>query len=600
VAITRRQPALGGAPQARLSARSAGRRGLWGALVLVLWLGPASGADADTPDARAAPPGAPRVERPAAEAGTARGPSLASFRARRHTNAVKAGLAASGTALLWWGAWLRRRGRPHAFRRQRDALLLALGLASGLAWWNFGQFHFPKYVHPADVFHYYMGAKYFPELGYTGLYECVAIADLGVSRALAEHGARIRNLETNVLEPVGPVLDDPSRCLRRFTPQRWKAFRRDAHAFRSRLAPSVWRKLRTDHGYNGTPVWGILGSTLANTGPATPSRLLALALLDPVLLLVMWGCVAWAFGWRVLCVALLFWGTNHLGQFSWMGGSYLRQDWLAAAVAGICCLRRDRPTAGGFLLATSAFLRIFPALLLGGLALQAAARMLRRRRWTLSPSHGRAALGALLAAGILLPLSAVVAGGLGAWPAFVANSRLHVGTPLVNHVGLRTALSHDPASRAEQSFDSSADDPYTDWKAARRDTFARRRVVFAALVLAFAVLLARAAERHEDWGAAVLGIGLLPVAGEVTGYYYGILLGYAFLWPLRPGIGVALCALSCLSWLTVEIWHWTDSSLVATSLAATAFVLYATIATLRSPTPPHHQADAAAADVAAI
>jgi hypothetical protein len=566
-----------------MTARIPGRAGCWGALVLGLWLGAPPDAGANDRDWLGVEPGGPRVERPATAGRDEPGPSVRVFRARRHTNAVKAGLAMSGATLLLWGAWLRRRGRPDAFRRQRDALLLVLGLASGLAWWSFGQFHFPRYVHPADIFHYYMGAKYFPELGYTGLYECVAIADLDVGRAFAARNPRIRNLGTNFLEPIGPVLDDPARCVQRFTPQRWNAFRRDAHAFRSRLPPAVWRKLRTDHGYNGTPVWGILGSTLANTGPATPGRLLALALLDPVLLFVMWGCVAWAFGWRVLCVALLFWGTNHTAQFPWTGGSYLRQDWLAAAVAGICCLRRGRPTAGGFLLATSALLRLFPALLLGGLALQAAARMLRRRRWTLSPSHGRVVLGGLLAAAILLPLSAVVAGGFSAWPAFVANSRLHFDTPLLNHVGLRTALSYDSASRAELSFDAAADDPYADWKAARHDTFERRRALFAALVLAFAVLLALAAERREDWVAAVLGIGLLPVAGEVTGYYYGILLGYAFLWTLRPGIGVALCALAAFSWLAVEIWHWTDSSLVATSLVATAFVLYATIAILRTP-----------------
>jgi len=582
-----------------MSARNPGRARLGTALVLGLWLGASPDAGASDPDRLGVEPRGVHVEQPTTTGSDEPGPNLRVFRARRHANAVKAGLATGGAALLVWGAWLRRRGRPRAFRRQRDALLLALGLASGLAWWNFGQFHFPKYVHPADIFHYYMGAKYFPELGYTGLYECVAIADLDVSRAFAARSPRIRNLGTNLLEPVGPVLDDPARCIQRFTPERWSAFRRDAHAFRSRLPPAVWRKLRTDHGYNGTPVWGILGSTLANTGPATPGRLLALALLDPVLLLVMWGCVAWAFGWRVLCVALLFWGTNHTAQFPWTGGSYLRQDWLAAAVAGICCLRRDRPTTGGFLIATSALLRLFPALLLGGLALQAAARMGRSRRWTLSPAHRRVALGALLAPAILLPLSALVAGGLGAWPAFVANSRLHLDTPLVNHVGLRTALSHDPAFRAELSFVGAADDPYADWKAARRATFERRRAVFAAIVLAFAVLLALAVERHEDWVAAVLGIGLLPVAGEVTGYYYGILLGYAFLWPLRPGIGVALCAVSALSFLPIEIWHWTDTSLVATSLVATAFVLYATIAILRTPAAgPGHAAPEAAPDLA--
>lgn len=513
------------------------------------------------------------------------GGALLAIRGRHSANAIKAGLAAAGAALLLGGMVLGRRGRQSAFRQLRDGLLLWLGLISFLAGWNFLQFHHPHYLHPADIFHYYMGAKYFPELGYTRLYECVAVADLELGRAYAEKSPRIRNLETNRLEPVAPVLDHPARCRSHFTAERWKAFRRDAHHFRSHLPMRVWRKLRTDHGYNGTPAWGILGTTLANAGPATPGLLLALALLDPVLLLATGACIVWAFGWRVLCVALIFWGTNYPAQFGWTGGSFLRQDWLAATIAGVCCLRRDRPALGGFLLVTAAALRVFPLLLLGGLALQAATRILQQRRWTLSHSHRRGALGALLATAVLLVLSSITARGVGAWPAFVANSRVHLNTPLVNHMGLRTVLSHDRDARSELIFDGAAEDPFADWKASRRDTFAGRRVVFLAAVVAFALLLARATIAQPDWVAAVLGIGLLPIAGEVTGYYYGILLAYAFLCPMRPSIGFALCALSALSWLFVEMFHWTDEILVATSLAVVAFVVFAPIAILRGDEP---------------
>ena len=47
-----------------------------------------------------------------------------------------------------------------------------------LAYFNFGAFHFDGLrVHLWDMTHYYLGAKYFGELGYDGLYECIAVAD---------------------------------------------------------------------------------------------------------------------------------------------------------------------------------------------------------------------------------------------------------------------------------------------------------------------------------------------------------------------------------------------------------------------------------------
>src|SRR5262245_38610397 len=39
------------------------------------------------------------------------------------------------------------------------------------------RFGYPKYYHRWDQFHYYMGAKYFREMGYDGLYKCSVIAE---------------------------------------------------------------------------------------------------------------------------------------------------------------------------------------------------------------------------------------------------------------------------------------------------------------------------------------------------------------------------------------------------------------------------------------
>lgn len=139
--------------------------------------------------------------------------------------------------------------------------------------------------------------------------------------------------------------------------------------------------------------------------PAGSLPITFLRLLDPALLLLMWGCVCWAFGWRIACVAAVYWGTNYAAPFGWTGGGTLRQDWLACSVIGIALLRLCRTASAGCLL---------------GLA-------------------------------TLVPLSALGTGGFRSWSDFARNSRLHLDTPLANHVGLKTVLSYDREERTERA-----------------------------------------------------------------------------------------------------------------------------------------------------
>jgi len=133
--------------------------------------------------------------------------------------------------------------------------------------------------------------------------------------------------------PAAAALENAAACKRHFTPERWRSFSRDVAWFRSQLPLRRWKLTQTDHGYNGTPAWGLFGGLLAHSGPATDAQILALRLIDPLLLLLTWAAVGWTFGWRVLCVALLYWGTNYPAQYGWVGGSYLRQIEFAALPA---------------------------------------------------------------------------------------------------------------------------------------------------------------------------------------------------------------------------------------------------------------------------
>ena len=69
-------------------------------------------------------------------------------------------------------------------------------------------------------------------------------------------------------------------------------------------------------------------------------------------------------GARVAAVAILLWATNYPARFYWNGGAFLRMDWLFFLVAGISCLKKNRPGLGGFALGLATLLRIFPGAVL--------------------------------------------------------------------------------------------------------------------------------------------------------------------------------------------------------------------------------------------
>ncbi|HVN40403.1 MAG TPA: hypothetical protein VMW19_19745 [Myxococcota bacterium] len=485
----------------------------------------------------------------------------------RTVGAAKVAVALATAALLLRGSWAGPGAWPRA--PVRDRLLAALGFAGLACWWNLFAFQFPGFAHPSETFHYYLGAKYFPELGYTRLYECVAAAD---AEALDPASLRrpMRDLATNELTTTDAVLADPSRCTARFETARWSEFRHDVDFLRGLVPPRRWNSFQQDHGYNATPAWTLVGHLVTNTGPASMAQLRLLWALDPLLLLALWGAALWGFGWRLAAVAAVYFGTNYLSPYNWTGGAILRQDWLAASVLGVALLRRDRPVAGGAWIAWATLLRVFPGCLLAAVALGAAWRMVRTRSLRLRPAEIRFATGAAIVLALGFAVSSAATGGPSRWLEFAERSRVQLATPLANHVGLVTALSYDSRSRSELARNSSLEDPMAPWKEARRERFAERRPLFASIAVAFGLLLARAAAGQPLWIGAALGAALVPVALELTGYYWSLLLILAFLGERRPAIGPALCLFGISGYAASELWHWTDEIHVVVSVVGVA------------------------------
>ncbi len=148
---------------------------------------------------------------------------------QRAIDITKALIAVVAAGAVFYEQHRAGQRRPVA-ERWKKFIGITLGLAAVSAYFEGFNFGYSRFYHRHDQYHYYMGAKYFPEMGYDGLYRCTAIAEdeLGVVRFNSEddigagnhkldltaevHHAdwKIRNLGgDNLLMPVADVLAHP-------------------------------------------------------------------------------------------------------------------------------------------------------------------------------------------------------------------------------------------------------------------------------------------------------------------------------------------------------------------------------------------------------
>ncbi|MEM8963950.1 MAG: hypothetical protein AAGD38_20870, partial [Acidobacteriota bacterium] len=228
-----------------------------------------------------------------------------------------------------------------AVRRTVLLLLTVVAVANHVYW---GDFHGRKtWVHWHELTHYYLGAKYFDELGYGRLYDAMLRAE---AEAFEDRFRTLeaRDLRSNEVVDIRVLLRRSDETKTRFSPERWVAFVRDVTALREHLsADGLWKRVYLDHGFNATPIWAWLGGMVASSVPAGDLDAMTwLTLLDPVLLglmFVVWGRV---FGLDTALFSVVLFTVIFGAGFSWIGGAFLRFAWLVACGLGVAALASRR------------------------------------------------------------------------------------------------------------------------------------------------------------------------------------------------------------------------------------------------------------------
>jgi len=463
--------------------------------------------------------------------------------------------------------------------RKRRLALCALTLISIAAWSNFFQFHYHSFVHRHEFFHYYLGSKYSPELGYTRLYECTVAADKEDS--FSPGYSAIRNLSSNTIQNISEL--NSSECTKHFSKDRWLLFKKDLSWFRSQLDSDEYARVLKDHGYNATIVWNLIGYSLSNMAPISTAFVSVLSWIDPILMIIAFVFCFKSFGLIPTASVIIFWGCNYLASFSWTGGAFLRADWLAALLIGVSLLKQKRFFTSGVALSYAGLARIFPFSTLAVVGIGGIVSFIFEKKWR--EGFWKVVLGSCVSVFLLAGVSIWSMGGTWHVKEFIHNTEKHFKTYSTNFVGIKSLLNFDTDSTTQIYQDPRKLDPFEDWKKEKNRLEKSRSYIFVLVALLYLSLIIGISRNAELWELACLGVTLILFI-NLSNYDYYALMPLALLSANERSkyAGLGLIVLGCFSWLVPQAFKNPDEVYAVFSLLTCIYGVFVALSMIKSRT----------------
>jgi hypothetical protein len=369
-----------------------------------------------------------------------------------------------------------------------------------------------------NVYHYHIGSKYFPELGYRDLYAATLAADEawlaagGDPEAGFAHITHTRDMATYEVVTRRRAVAGFNRSA--FSDERFAELGRDTRALRPRLSRSMWEKVFKDWGYNPAPPWTVFGRPLASLIPPDSPALWLIANSDLPLFALMFGCLWWAFGPRTALVALLWVNVIHFNRGRFAGG-FWQYDWLAGMVISLALYRRGRGAAAGAVLSFAAMTRAFPGLMAVPVAAFALVELARGRgplRSRIEPRRIRFLASLALCCALLAGAACLTGRGPRVWPEWIDNIVRHADVLHLDpmHLGAGRLAQHDPASGTPLEGHR---------QGTRAERLAAGRPIKLAIQLLGGLLLLGALLGRRDEDAMILTLFAAFLAVTMTRYY---------------------------------------------------------------------------------
>jgi hypothetical protein len=424
------------------------------------------------------------------------------------------------------GAWLAKR---------RARIVQALVVLGAAAYVNFGGFHTDGTpLHVWDQYHYFIGSKYFHELRYDGLY----VATLQARRERQPEVAlpeRVRDLRTGQLVPLTQVAQHTLEVRRHFSDERWQHFSDDALRFY--LQDDIF----LDNGLKATPTHVQVLRLFSSWQPFRTRTMLVAASLDFMLLALAGFAIYRAFGLNVLACASLVFGFGFCSRYYWLGGAFMRHDWLAALLIAAAALQLQRFRLAGAAIAYATVVRIFPVLFILPLLMFWFAQ--HRRREDTRPAFE---LCLTFAVTLVLLVAIGWAAEPWAWSQSISGLIAHSRIIFPSSVGLRM-----PFITSAANFRGDLVNPATlyDYVAITQDYLRlQSERMWLLIIAAFAMVaftLRTAWRAPSATTAFTLGAALVFALTAPTCYYGTYFVLLAFVRPMRTAIVFSIGSLLC-------------------------------------------------------
>ncbi len=438
-----------------------------------------------------------------------------------------------------------RRGTP---RKWAFAPLLFAGIFSIAAWTDYGRiqtiqvdaspglkgstrpkvarkrvFHFHEFVH------YYVGAKYFREIGYLGLYDCVTLADREIATddgTAPRIAGYIRDLEDVLRDkPYEAALTSCREGPKKnFSAERWAEFKADIRLLQQLVDDGSWQGVVGDAGFNPPPSLILVSSPIANLIPIRSGEtdtFLFATCIDLLLLVICAIAVYRGFGSLTVAVWAVFFGATYVSHYTWNGGSLLRFSWLTSVVLGLFAVRRQRWALAGAFFALATCDRIFPIAFGAGAMIPIAASAIRSAPHRLILK--RFGLSFAITAGVLVVASTLVY-GVSAWRVFFTRTIHHSDVYYVMHLGLKKVLTFRSWVPSQNFWGHEGLARFRDWNLHLRATWASMRpLTILVQLLALAGVVSASLRRKPHEAALLAGVAFMFFFNLPANYYYVVL-----------------------------------------------------------------------------
>ena len=367
-----------------------------------------------------------------------------------------------------------------------------------------------NYVNIWDTYHYFLGAKYFQELGYTRLYECTVIAS-HEDEDWIPRLERIRDLKTYKTVNYRLAIME-SECKKSFSKPRWMQFKTDVAVFRESLK-SIWPGVLRDHGYHGTPVHNMFAMSLSNKFELTYRNLVLASLIDMIALVIMFAFVSKSFNPRIgLLFAILF-CVNFPSRFVHIGGSFLRYFWLAALIAAFCFMKQKKYLQSGIFMGLSSMLVIFPVLFSVGVGVKAVREYLSKR--VLQKEYLDFGKGFTAAMIILYLASLSVGHGFIDWVEFKEQMDLNAYRFSQHRIGMKNLMVQDIQLSNKE----------------KKNAYENKKTSYILMATAAIIITLSLIKRFDELETSIiLGMLLLFTLTITVRYYYMVSTLLLFVW----------------------------------------------------------------------